>query len=114
MKTIQNILPLSNIGACSLLRCFRTQPPPGTPCLLAGMSVKPRTDELRKEEEEGVVRGGKDNPIAKQKKHLASQQHCFLLSVLVLPHTAATGDALNHCCWGVVLIPKEENNIGVS
>ena len=31
------------------------------------MSVKPRTDELRKEEEEGVVRGGEDHRINAQK-----------------------------------------------
>ena len=68
------------------------------------MSVKPRTDTLRKEEEEGVVRGGEDHPIAKQKTYiLPLRKFCFLLSVVMLPYTAATGDALfvGLVCWRV-------------
>ena len=111
MKTTQTgNTNLRGPNAFVLFYCFRI-------CvnLFAGISVKQRTNVLRKEQEEGVVRGGEDHPIAKQKKlYLTSQQYCFLLSVLMLPYTAATGDALNHCCWGVVLIPKEEKNIGVS
>ena len=57
------ILPLSNIVSRSLFAATAD-------ALFVGGYVKPRTDELRKEEEEGAVRGGKDNPIAKQKTNI--------------------------------------------
>ena len=91
----------------ALLYCFRIPVN-----LITDISIKPRRGIQRKKGGDWVMRG----------EYSINENNMNCENKLTRPKevrsdtddTTATGDALNHCCWGVVLIPNEEKNIGVS